>query len=268
MCKKVLIAALAAVVGLMVVKGTWIGSHFRHMVSSASRQAKDWVPPEREIARLRTELENLGREDDRHYDKVARQAVEVERLERQVAELRKNLQARETSIRTMRASLEGESEFVTYNGERFKRADMVEQVRLDARNFQADEETLLSKEEHLKAVRQSLMLNKKKLSDLRVAREQMATELQKLQTALEQERQAQARSEQSIDDGAYRKIREEMESVRDRIELLKKKRELKGEAVEGPVRAAEQRREQDARIDRYLEKRFGQSGKQVFTDNQ
>ena len=48
---------------------------------------------------------------------------------------------------------------------------------------------------------------------------------------------------------------------------MKKKRELKGEAIQGPVRAAEQRRDQDARIDRYLEKRFGQPSKQVFTDN-
>src|SRR5262245_6748008 len=40
MCKKVLIAAVAVVVGLAVVKGTWIGSHLRIQAGKARAWAK------------------------------------------------------------------------------------------------------------------------------------------------------------------------------------------------------------------------------------
>ena len=50
MCKKVLIAAAAVVVGLVVVKGTWLGSHLRMNACKVGNYVKSSVPPEDEIA--------------------------------------------------------------------------------------------------------------------------------------------------------------------------------------------------------------------------
>jgi len=265
MFKKVLIATLAVVFGLAVVKGTWLGSHLCLKFNKARDWVQSQVPPEQEIARLRMELDNLSKEDDKHFDKVARQEVEVKKMERHVEAVKKDLGKREASIREMRGALVGANEQVTFNGTRYDRSDLQEQVRIDARNFQSDEGTLKSKEERLKAMRRSLSINRKKLNDLKIVRQQMATELQKLETALAEERQAQAQAEATLDDAGYQRIRKDMDSIRDKIEFIKTKRELKGEAGDGPVRINEKQRDEDAKLDKYLETRFG-GKKEVVSD--
>jgi chromosome segregation ATPase len=267
MCKKVLIATLAVVFGLAVVKGTWIGSHLRFNFKRAQTWVNDRVPPEQEIARLRMELDNLGKDDEKYYDKVARQVTDVKAMERKVAGLRRDLSAREASIRDMRTALsrDKDNELVTFNGSRYERTDLQEQIRRDGQNFLADEATLKSKEQHLQAMRKALAINKKKLGDLKIVREQMATELQKLETALAEERQAQAQAAATLDDADYQRIRKDMDAIHNKIEFLKTKRELKGEAVNGPVKAIEKQREEEAKLDKAIEARFG-AKKEVAAD--
>jgi septal ring factor EnvC (AmiA/AmiB activator) len=267
MFKKVLIATLAVVVGLAVVKGsnTWLGSHMCLKFNRARAWMESQIKPEEEIARLRMELDNLAKEDDKHFDTVARQMGDVKKLERNVEAVKKDLGKREVSIRDMREALISNTEQVTFNGTRYDRSDLLEQVRLDARNFQADEDTLKSKEDKLKAMKKSLNINLKKLNDLKVVRQQMATELQKLETALAEERQAQAQANSTLDDASYQRIRKDMDSIRDKIDFLKNKRELKGEASNGPVRISEKQRAEEAKLDKYLETRFG-SKKEVVSE--
>jgi len=256
MCKKVLIAALAVVVGLAVVKGTWIGSHLRLKASNVRNWVQNRVPPEQEIARLRMELANLAKEDDKHYDKVARMAVDVDNQEAELAKFRTNLSREEARIRSLKGELSDVEFVVLKDGTRYTRTDL----RLNAVAFKNAEDNLKSKEASLAAKKRHLALERKKLAELRIKREEMATDLQKLETALAEERQLQAASESTIDDSNYRQIRKDMDSVRDRLNVLKKKRELRGEfAPTVDPKAAEQ----DTQADKYLETRFGEKKEDV-----
>lgn len=257
MCKKVLIAALAVVVGLAVVKGTWIGSHLRFQATKVRDWAKKQVTPEQEIARLRMELRNLEQDDDKHYDKVAKMAVKVENQERDLARIKANLKKQETRISKLRDQLEAGKEFVVHDGFSYSKADL----RDDALAFKAAEENYKSKEANLNALKKHLALERKKLTELRTTREQMATDLQRLETALAEERHAQAASESTIDDSAYRELRKQMESVRDRIKVLQKKRELRGELRVGTN--DEQTKQRDEAADKYLADRFGKKATEV-----
>lgn len=257
MCKKVLIAGLAVVVALAVVKGTWVGSHLRMRATRVRAWAEQQVPPEQEIARLRMELKGLERDDDKHYDKVARMTVQVRNLEQEVAKLRTNLSKEEARIRGLREELTGKAQFVIHDGNRYTKDDL----RNDAMAFKTAEDNLKSKDDNLQAKRKHLSLEKKKLTELRTTREQMATELQRLETALAEERHAQAASESTIDDSAYRSLSQQMKSVRDRIEVLKAKRQLRGE-LKIPTKV-EQTSERDTQADKFLETRFGKPAKEV-----
>jgi len=257
MFKKVLIAALAVVVGLAVVKGTWIGSHLRLRCNGVRTWVSERVPPDQEIARLRMELANLAREDDKFFDKVARMAVDVENAEKALGKVRTRLSQQEKRIRKLKGDLTENVEFVEFNGFRYTRADL----RNEAVAFKNAEENLKSQEANLEARKRHLALERKKLSELKNKREEMATDLQKLETALAEERQAQAASESTIDDSNYRQIRKDMDSVRDKINVLKKKRELKGE-FQPPVDTSKAT-EQDAQADKYLEARFSDKKEQV-----
>lgn len=257
MCKKVLIATLAVLAGVAVVRGTRPGSFLRLWCNKAATCVKESIPPEQEIARLRMELKSLERDDDQHYDKVARMAVQVEKMEREVARLRTNLNREESRIKKLKGELTGNVEYVVHDGSRYTRDDL----RADALAFQTAEDNLKSKEANLQAKRKHLSLERKKLTELRTVREQMAADLQRLETALAEERHAQAASESTIDDSGYRRLRQDMESVRDRIEVLKKKRELRGELRTST--RDEQVRERDVQADKYLDARFGNPAREV-----
>ncbi|MFO0877488.1 MAG: hypothetical protein U0840_08950 [Gemmataceae bacterium] len=251
MYKKLVIAALAVGLGLVVVKGTWLGSHLRARANRVINSVKESIPPEQEIARLRMELKGLERDDDKHYDKVARMVVQVEKVEREVSDIKKNLTREEARIRKVREGLTGNVEFVLHEGTRYTRDDL----RAEAVAFRTAEDNYKSKEDNLQAQKKHLALERKKLTELRTIREQMSAELQRLETALAEERHAQAASESTIDDSGYRKLRQDMESVRERIDVLKTKRELRGELR--PTIKTEQTRERDQQADKYLESRFG-----------
>ena len=254
MCKKVLIAAVAVVVGLIVVKGTWLGSHLRMNACKVGNYLKTSVPPEDEISRLRMEVQNLQKDDDRHVDKVARMAVDLEKMERDVAKVKAGLVREEGRIREARKEM-GESAFVVFGGSRYTRDDL----RLDAQAFKTAEDNLESREQAVAAKRRHLTLEKKKLSELQTTRNQMLNDLQRLETELALERQAQATNESSIDDAGYRKIRKDMEGVRDRVNLLKKSRELRGE-LRVP-QADERKTQQTTETDQFIEARFGDAPK-------
>lgn len=259
MTKKLLIAALAVVVGLLVVKGTWLGSLLRMKAQNAREWVSETVPPEEEISRLRMELKGLEKEDDKHYDAVARMAMDVEKLDREVGRIRDNLAREEGRIRKLRGELGERVEYVTHEGSRYTRDDL----RADGLAFKSAEDALKSKLDSLQAKKKHLSLERKKLSELRTMRETMATELQRLETALAEERHAEAASNSTIDDSTYRTLRKDMDSVRDRIEFLKKKRELRGEFR--PTATESKVRERDVHADQYLDTRFGKPAKE-FVD--
>ena len=245
MCKKVLIATLAVVVALAVVKGSWLASHVRCWKQQICTKFEESLSPEHEIARLENDLKLLSREDDKHFDKVARQAVEVSNLEKKVASRKKRLVEAETKIRSLTTQVAADS-------------DLKVRLRGLAAQFEADELTVKSMEEELTAKREAYNINHKKLSEMRLIRQQMKTELQRLKTALVVERRAEAQEASTLDDSEYLRAKKDLDNLRNKIDVLKKKRELKTE-VHGYDAIGEERREQDARLDKFIEKRFGTS---------
>lgn len=248
MFKKLLVAAIVVVVVVGAVKGTWLGSHFRLWAKTTGQRLKDAVPPEREIERLKMELGDLRAQDERVLDAVARQTVEADKLHAKAETLRKDIARREKDLKAMHVALETKGEEVAYNGTSYPRADMEKQLRLDFAAFEADEALLKSREAHLAELRKSLAMNKRKLGELKTSRERMATDIQRLETALAEERRAQAMDAGSVDDSAYSRLTEDLDAVKERVALLKAKRELRGQPDEGPVREREKTREIDDRM--------------------
>jgi len=257
MCKKLLIAALAIVVGVGVVSGTRLGSHFRLWYNKSSTWAKQQVPPETEIERLRMELSRLSNLDDRYYDQVARQKREVKKLRDKVTKDQASLARLETEIKAMRQVAADDAEFVVYNGNRYARKDVEQQVREDARKFLTDEEGVKADEDHLKELEKILAINEGKLKDLSIVRKKMEVKLRTLEKELAQERRLQTQGQMTLDDSQYSRINKEIEELENRVEDMKTKRELRGQSSRGPIRADLEKQEEAKKFDKTVEERFG-----------
>jgi len=255
MCKKIVVAAVAAVALLAVLNLTRVGSHARLWWKQAGSALEAQVPPEQEIARLKMELDNLAKEDERHFHKVATQIVDVQGLEKEVASLVKQRDEREARIKAMVSASKTEGKFVSYADKKFPRDKFLSDLHDTADSFRTFEETVKNKEEQLAVRQHRLETDRKKLNELKNEREKMRTELEKLQLVLEQEKQAHAQQANTLDDAGYLRLRSQMNEIRTRLEIEKQARLLKGEA-DTSVRAAEIQKEREADLNAYIEKRF------------
>jgi len=261
MGKKVLIAAIAVVVALVVINFTRLGSHIKLWKKQLSVAIEAQIPPEQEIARLEMELKDLEKQDAQHYHKVAVQRVEVKDFEKQVDAFRTKVAAAEKRLVAMEASLAAKGEQVTYEGGQFSRDVLNNEARSAARSFQTDEARLKALEQTLIAKKQSLQMNEDKLNKLKLTRDQMASELAQLRAALESERQAAAAEKETIDDASYNQTRNSLDEIRKKINVMKEERSIRGEQ-NNPVRVHEERKKQEEEIDAYRKARFGRGEKQ------
>lgn len=262
MLRKTFVAGVAVVVSLLAVSVVCptFRSHVRLWLKERHQDAQDSVSLEQEIARLKMEVRRLEAEDDRHFDKVAKQIVEVKKLEKDVASMKTRLDKDLVLIRSRKASLVGEEGFVTYEGQKFERTRFNDELRALASRFQVEEEELKSKEDQLALRQANLELNRKKLSELRLTRQKLNTRLELLETRLVRERTRQAEQASTIDDANYLRVSKDVDRVEERLSVNEEKQKLKGE-VNGPVRAAEERKQKEAAIDEFLkDPRFSEKG--------
>jgi hypothetical protein len=257
--KKLLVTGLVLAGAYALISNTWVGSHLRLWAKSTAARVQSSVSPEREVERLRMEVQALKSQDERLINKVAQQAVEADKLEEAVAAQRKDLARREASMKAMHTALALEGSLVSLHGEKFPRAEVEKQLRLDFEAFEKDEELLRAREAHLAEVKRGLEANKASLSNLRVQREKMLADLQRLETALAEERRAEAVRATAIDDSGHQKIQAEIEAVKDRVAAMTRAREIQG-SLEGPIKAAEKRQEEALRIKARIEQRLGGKG--------
>jgi phage shock protein A len=259
MCKKLLIAVLAVVVGVGVVSSTRLGSHIRLWWSKSSTWAKEQVPLESEIERLRMEVSNLSQEDDRYYDQVARQQRQVLKLREKVTKQRDALAKQEDYIKAMRAALaREEGAYVSFNGSRYDRTRAEADVRNEAARFLADEKIVKADEDNLAILEQTLATNKTELASLGLKRKQMEADLLILERELAQQR-LKDQSNLVVDHGRYGKVAKEIEEVRERFAVLKTKSDLRGETAKGSIRAEEERKAAAQKLDQAIEARFGKT---------
>jgi len=256
MFKKLLIAALAVFVGVAVLSGTKLGSHLRLNWNKARTWAENQVPLETEIDRLKMEVANLARDDDRYYDQVARQQNQVTKLRKKVSEARSALAKQESFIKDLREALAQEGEFVVFREGRQPRSRVESEVRSEALRFLADERVVKADEENLSILEETLTANKGKLENLSLQRKEMEAQLLVLERELAQQR-LKDQSKLVVDDGRYGNLGRQIEDARERVSVLKTKSELRGTVQKGSLRAEEDRKAQSQQQDKEIEARFG-----------
>jgi len=266
MCKKLLIAALAVVVGVGVVSSTRLGSHIRLCWNKVSREVNQQIPPETEIERLKMELDNLTRLDDRYYDQVARQKREVQKLEAKVKTDKANLAKRESELKEMRLVLASKDDKAVYHG--FGKDKVQEQFNIDFKQFLSDEEGVKADDQNLEELRGTLRENEKKLQELGIVRTKMKVRLQTLAKELARERRLQTQSNLTLDDSHYSAVNQQINELEDRIEQMKIKRDMRGQSSRGPIRAHLEAQEEQKKLEQAAQERFGETDpkKVVITD--
>jgi len=142
--KKSLFAAVAVVISLLGVNyfypDAW--THVRVWFHDAREEAQDSIPLEKKIAAAKLKLDDLAREDDRAFQKVAEQIVAVQKLEDEVKAGREKVAKDESRIAARKAALDKADKFVDYQNTKYEVTRFRDELRAAAARFQTDEQMI------------------------------------------------------------------------------------------------------------------------------
>jgi len=266
MCKKIGVATVAVVLGLALLgftkQGRWVFSHAELAGSKIGVSMGSSVPVDWEIDRINQEIDNLTLDVKKNFSAVASEEVAIERLRREVASTKANLEKQKEGILLMKAKLESGADTVSIAGHDFSAARVHEKLTQDWEAFKSAEAAVKAKEK-LVEQKQVLVDNANaKITAMKAQQDKLKTDVARMKAELEEARLAQTQSDVQIDDSRLAGIKSSMADVQDQISKMRKEAELQGHFARGQIPVEEA--VQSANALNEIEQRFG--GKKVAAD--
>ncbi len=222
MIRKFIIAGLGCTVLGWLCFGRDIGSYYNTAVGKIKNTAKDSVPVQFEIDRARQMVKDLAPEIQKNMQVIAKEEVEVERLEKQIKDSDDRLNKDRNDLSRLKNDLSsGKSEF-TYGGRTFT----VTQVKCDLGNrlerCKTNDATVTSLKQVLQARTNGLDAAKQKLEGMLAAKRRLDVEVENLDARQKAVEVAQTTSEYSFDDSHLSRVKELITDLRCRIDVSAK----------------------------------------------
>ncbi len=227
MFKKMLLAAVAVVVGLSVVRHTQLGSLAKVWWRDARTQLERTVPPETQIKQLRVEIDAIDQEIAKNLSILAEREVAYGKLEQDVAALKQSQDQRRDDIRAMMKELDSKSERVTFNNRSMKKSDLSRSLDTTTSTYNSKKGELKSKEQLLEARKEAIETAHSIIGQMRDQKEEMLAIAANLETQIEKNRLQQLESRVAIDTTHVDRCRALIAKIKERLDVAKKETELK-----------------------------------------
>ena len=252
MLKKILLgSALTASAGGLLL-GTSAYSYVKTGVHSLRDSVKDQIPIEVEIKRARELITDLKPEIASNLKLIAREEVEVAKLQREVNVKQTSLSKSKDSILKLKEDLQSGVRYVTYQGKKYS----IEQVRQDLgdrfKHHQSLEATSEKLVKILDARERNLIAARRKLDEMLAAKRELEVQVENLQARLTMVQVAQAGNQFAVDDGAIGQVRQTLDEIATRIDVAEKLASVVDEIGSVPVEAQEHHEDLAERISAYF----------------
>ena len=252
MLKKILLgSALTASAGGLLL-GTSAYSYVKTGIHSLRDSVKDQIPIEVEIKRARELISDLKPEIASNLKLIAREEVEVAKLQREVNAKQTSLSKSKDSILKLKEDLQSGVRYVTYQGKKYS----IEQVRQDLgdrfKHHQSLEATSEKLVKVLDARERNLIAARRKLDEMLAAKRELEVQVENLQARLTMVQVAQAGNQFAVDDGAISQVRQALDEIATRIDVAEKLASVVDEIGSVPVEAQEHHEDLAERISAYF----------------
>ncbi|GAA4432624.1 hypothetical protein [Bremerella cremea] len=244
-------AGAALLVGLLF--GT---DAFSYISTSASRlkdSVKNNVPVEFELDRARKMITDLTPEIRRNMHLIAKEEVEVERLEGRLNDMEEKLASSKTDIVRLKNDLDSGSTHFTYAGHSYSRNAVQTDLVGRFERFKTQDATRVKLESILRARQQGLDAARAKLDGMLTARRQLEVDVENLEARQKMVEVAQTSSKFAFDDSHLSKTKRLIDEIRTRIDVAERMVDVDGEMA-GEIQLDEQ---VDADISQEVASYFG-----------
>jgi len=218
MCRKVLIAAVAVVVGLFLVKKTELGGLMNVWWKDARASLERQVPPEVQIKQLRDEIEQIDKDIQKNLGRLAKQEADYEALERQVTALRGRQEERKKDIRAMMEKLQDpRTERISFNGHKYRPSELTHQLQRTVSLHETTKERMKGMETLLQSKKRTLEVSRQRIHEIFTQKEELSTLVAKLETQVEILKLKQTESAVQLDDSHLGRCKDLVSKIERRL---------------------------------------------------
>lgn len=219
MLKKVLLGSAIVLGSGALLFGTSSVSYVKTGYNSIRNTIKEQIPLDVEIQRVRELISDLKPEIADNLKVIAREEVEVARLQREVEAKKATLTKSKQAILKLKDDAQSGVKFVSYGGKSY---DM-DQVKKDLgdrfKSYQTQEATVDKLEKVLTAREKNLDGARRKLDENLAAKRQLEVDVENLQARLTMVEVAKTSSQFSINDSRVSNVRQAVTEIGTRIDV-------------------------------------------------
>jgi predicted nucleic acid-binding Zn-ribbon protein len=228
MLKKLIIAAVAVIAGLVVLNQS---SLVKTYWSKFCHSAKRMVPPERRLEQLNIEIANIDKDIKKNLSRLAAMEVEANMFEDRLNEARKEQAHVRADITDMRKALEAGGEKVVFRTSPISASRLTDRLEIAVTKFTGLKERIKAQEKILKNKRHTIEVAHKRISDMKDAQEKLRNTSSELENHLEMVRLKQVQNQDlTIDDsGALSKAIDIAKDVEIQLRTAEKEMELQAQ---------------------------------------
>jgi len=219
--KLVLIGGVVALVAVLVFGGAVL-SYVRTSARYVADAVDEGVPIEFQIDRARGMLKDLIPEIRKNMHVIAKEEVEVQRLQEQIDQTKGRLTKEKEQVMRLKTDLSSPNQVFRYAG----RTYTDDQVKADLAGrfdrYKTSDATLASLEQILAARQKSLDAARQKLEGMLAQKRQLAVEVENLEARTQMIAAAQTTSAYQFDDSRLGRVKELISNLKTRLDVAER----------------------------------------------
>jgi hypothetical protein len=229
MLKKILIAAVAVLVGTVVLSKV---THISPLVwlKDCCHSARNLVPPEVQLKQLKADIDKIDKDIDNNLSKLARLDVDVSMCGDELQRNRDKVAKLRADISDMQASLKDQRERVFFRGHKVDADDLTRQLDMNVTEYTCKKEQVKAQESILAEKNKTLTTAKHRITEMKKEKERLRLLAAKLESHLELVRMKQVQNQDIVfDDSALSQARQTAKDVETRLREMEKLMEYKNQ---------------------------------------
>jgi chromosome segregation ATPase len=229
MLKKLLIAAVAVIAGLVVLTKT-TGVCPKVWFKDCCAWTKNMVPPETQLKQLKAEIDNIDKDINKNLSKLAHWRVEANQFAEELNTKRERQAHLRADIRDINKALDERTEMVAFRGRKVAQDDLTRRLDMATTEFTCLKEQIKVHEQLLKDKNHRLDVAMNRITEMKNEKEKLRMTAARLETYLETVKMKQMQNQVvDFDESAVTQARQTAKDIETRLRVAEEDMKLKAE---------------------------------------
>lgn len=222
MFKKLLLAAGVLTVGALLWFGTSLGSYVRTSAGYVNDAVQESVPMDFQINRARDMLADLAPEIRKNMHLIAKEEVELRRLEERIAQSERQLAEQRTQILQLKTDLSADKPTFHYAGRSYTPDQVKADLAARFQRYKTNEQSLACLQQIAEARRKAVAAAQQRLDGMLTVKRQLEVEIENIAARSQMAEAVRSASEYQFDESRLGRVKELISQLKTRVEVSEK----------------------------------------------